>query len=98
MIVGKAYEAIVKEDIRHALKSAELWGHYAEVGEFKEGGKKGVLGMAQHFRETAEKRKARLQGMPTLANPLGKPDTEFAEAESERQALIADFKVKDKDA
>jgi hypothetical protein len=63
MILGKAYEAIVEEDIRHALKSAELWEHYAEVGEFKDGGKKGVLGMAQHFREIAEKRKSRLGSM-----------------------------------
>ena len=99
MSLSEAFKAIMEEDVRHKLKSAELWDHYAEVGEFKsEDGRKVVFAMGKHFRDSAAKTKVRLQGIPTTANPLGKPDTEFVEAEAERKILIEKFKAKDKDA
>lgn len=64
MILGKAFRAIMEEDIRHALKAAELWKRYAEVGEFRsEEGKKAIFAMGEHFRDMAEKRRARLDSM-----------------------------------
>ncbi len=62
MSLGEAFKAIMEEDIRHALKAAELWKRYAEVGEFRsEEGKKAILEMGEYFRDKAEKTKARLQ-------------------------------------
>ena len=83
MSVSEAFKAIMEEDIRHKLKSAELWDHYAEVGEFKsEEGRKAVFAMGKHFRDSVARTKARLKEMPTTANPLGKTDTEFPEKDA----------------
>jgi hypothetical protein len=65
MSLSKAFKAIMEEDVRHKLKSAELWDHYAEVGEFKsEEGRKAVFAMGKHFRDSAAKTKVRLTEFP----------------------------------